>query len=265
MKDTVTFIVGASGGIGGAAARKILTEGGTVVGGSRTDSGIEQVKSYYLDAERKETIYDTINNIISDHGRIDNFVYCAGDSMAAPLEHTTDEDARHLFEVNFFGFVRCLKKIIPLMREQGGGRVIAISSMAGEFPIPFDPFYSASKAALTMLIKELSIELAPYNIFLTSVMPGGTSTDFTFKRKIYSREDGGVYADEMEKAAEMLEKIEQNGDAPELVATQIVDILKSKKPPVTSATGMKNKAMRVLKNILPEQMTLDINKNQFIH
>lgn len=264
MKDKITFIIGASGGIGGAAARKILTEGGTVINGSRGECGIETVRNLHLDAEHPETIYDAVNTIIADYGRIDNFIYCAGDSMAAPFEHTTDEDARHIFEVNFFGFVSSLKKIVPLMREQGGGRIVAVSSMAGEFPIPFDPFYSASKAALTMLVKELCIELSPYGIFLTSVMPGGTATDFSFSRKIYSRDEAGVYADEMVKATDALEKIEQNGDSPELVAAQILDILKSKKPPLTSATGMKNKAMRTLKNIMPEQFAQGMNKNQFL-
>lgn len=251
MEGKNVFIIGASGGIGGAAARKIMAEGGRVINGSRTKCDIAGVKNYFVDVTHGETVYNAINNITSNYGNIDCFVYCAGDSMAAPFEHTTDEDMRHIFDVNFFGLVNCLKKIIPVMRGQGGGRILAVSSMGGTLPIVFDPFYSASKAAIDILIKELNMELNQFNIYLTSVMPGGTATAFSFKRKVYSADDCGDYSAEVNQAAESLMEIEQNGDSPELVGDQIYDILNKKKPPVTSASGLKNKAILAIDKILP--------------
>lgn len=255
MEGKNVFIIGASGGIGGAAARKIMAEGGRVINGSRTKCEIAGVENYFVDVTFPETIYNAVNNIVSNYGNIDCFVYCAGDSMAAPFEYTTDEDMRHIFDVNFFGLANCLKRIIPVMKSQDGGRIIAVSSVGGTVPIAFDPFYSAAKAAVDILIKELNMELNQFNIYLTSVMPGGTATAFSFKRKVYGAEECGVYAPEVSRAAAGLFDLEQNGDPPELVGAQIGGILSKKKPPMTSVSGLKNKAVIAADKIMPEAVS----------
>ena len=264
MKFKTVFIIGASGGIGGAAARKILNEGGTVVNGSRTKCEIEGVHNMYVDVEKPETIARAVGNIVSEYGCIDYFIYSAGDSLAAPFEYTTDADLRHIFEVNFFGLSGALKEVVPIMRSFGGGRIVAVSSLGGEFPIPFDPFYSASKAAVNMFIKELNVELNPYNVYLTSLMPGGTATQFSYRRKVYSGGEAGIYADDMRRAADKLVGIEQNGDSPEVVADEILSVLKSKRPPLTATVGLKNKVMLAADKLMPQPWSSNINKRQYL-
>lgn len=78
-------------------------------------------------------------------------IYSAGVSMAAPIEYAREADWRYLFEVNFFGFVRAVRAVLPFMRD--GGRILAVGSVAGTVPVPFDSWYSASKAALDMFIR----------------------------------------------------------------------------------------------------------------
>jgi short-subunit dehydrogenase len=194
---------------------------------------------------------------------IDAFVYSAGFSMAAPFEVTKERDYRYLFEVNFFGFARILQKILPLLKADGGGRVVAVSSMGALFPVAFDAFYSAGKAALNMLVRALSVELNPCGVYLTAVMPGGTATGFTRSRKVYPRELTAEYEAALGKAAAALAETEQGGMAAEAVADCIIGILKKKKPPLTAAAGVKNKAFKLAHKLLPESVTARINKRMY--
>ena len=129
----------------------------------------------------------------AEGGELYALVYCAGFSMAAPIEYADEKDYHYLFDVNYFGAVRAVQCAVPFMKERGG-RIVLVSSMGGLFPVAFDSFYSSSKAAVDMLVKSAALELEPYGIRVCSVQPGGTSTAFTFKRKIYGDAENGEYA-----------------------------------------------------------------------
>lgn len=260
--DKTILIIGASGGIGGCTA-KLLASENRVYNGSRTACGIAGVTDVLFDVRDAAGCERAINGIAEERGGIDFLVYSAGVSMAAPFEFTSEEDMRGLFEVNYFGFVRCVRLCVPHMRARGGGRVVAVSSMGGTFPIPYDAFYSASKAAMDMTVLGLNAELNPRNIFLTSVAPGGTATPFSFRRKFYGETEAGEYNGEMLKAASSLVDMEQGGDSPMLVARQIVGILGSRRPPFLSASGMKNKAFAAAKRVMPDAASFAINKKLY--
>jgi short-subunit dehydrogenase len=168
-----------------------------------------------------------------------------------------------MFEVNYFGLVKALKAVVPSMRERRSGRIIAVSSLAAENPIPFDAPYSASKAAMNMTMRELAIELKPFNIKVTTVMPGGVSTKFTFKRKVYDSSEAGEYADAMQRAVSKLDRIEQTGHDPRVVAEKIVAVVGQKNPPERTAIGFKNKAARIASKILPASAINYINRTTY--
>ena len=263
MDKKTVLVIGASGGIGGVTAALLANAGHNVYNGSRTACGIAGVGERLFDVCDGKAAERAIDTLVEECGGIDWLVYSAGVSLAAPFEHTTEEDMRKVFEVNYFGFARCLRLCLPHMRNAGGGRVVAVSSMGGVFPILFDTFYSASKAALDIMIAELNAELNPYNIYLTSVAPGGTATPFSFHRKIYGEEEAGEYNGAMLKAADSLIGMEQGGDAPELVARQIAHILQSDNPPAHSASGLKNKSLCAARRLLPEAAALAVNKKLY--
>lgn len=259
----IALVIGASSGIGLEVAKKLADSGMTVYGAQRTPCPYDKVNSIQMDVTEDGSIASGINGIISEKGGIDILVYCAGTSMAAPVEYATDEDMRHLFNVNYFGAVKAVQSVVGQMRSQRNGRIVLVSSVGSTLPIAFDAFYSGSKAALNMLCKELEIELSPYNIFVTSVCPGGTATRFTFKRKVYPDQDVGVYADAQNKAVISLANIEQGGMSAETVAESIVRVLESAHPKSIVAAGATNKSYMFLDKVLPTRVSQFLNKNQY--
>ncbi len=259
----VALIVGGSTGIGYHTAAKLLEADYTVYNLSRGKAELDGVKNLRADVEKTEELEAAIDGFAQKEGRLDLLVYSAGYSMAAPVEHVMLKDVYRLFEVNYFGALKTVKKILPIMRDSGGGRIILVSSMGGVMPIAFDSFYSSSKAALDMLARGLNMEVRPYGIYVTSVQPGGVATRFTFKRNIYESAQVGDYADAMRRATVSLEQIEQGGMTPEAVADEIISIAHSKNPPAESAIGLKNKTFKFAQKILPEKFSDSINSNMY--
>ena len=255
----VAVVVGGSSGIGLNTAIGLAKEGYAVYNLARRQAEacplcVPTLYSIPCDVESDCDLSDAIGAIAAKENHIDALVYSAGVSLSAPLEHTTEADFRRIFEVNYFGFIKALWQVLPLMRKARQGRIVVVSSLAGTCPIPFDSPYSASKAALDITIRTLSEELKPYNIKLTAISPGGVATNFTFKRKVYPLETVGEYADAMDMAATRLALIEQKGLDPYDVAREIVDLLKAKRPKRSCSVGLGGKAVRLAQKILPESL-----------
>lgn len=261
VKKTV-LIIGASSGIGYETALKLIGRNYNVVNISRTPCPLERVKNYAADVTVGTTLEKAIRSVAEKTDRLCALVYCAGFSMAAPLEYADPKDYRYLFEVNYFGALRAMQAVVPYMKKRGG-KIVLISSMAGLFPVAFDGFYSSSKAALDMLAKSADIELSPFNIRVTSVQPGGTSTSFTFKRKIYSEEDNKDYSSRVNKATAALANMEQGGLNAGEVAKLVADVIAMKKPPCEIQCGKKNKFYAFAGRVLPENLLLYLNKKMY--
>lgn len=251
------IVVGGSSGIGYEVCSRIVSRGWNVINISRTPCKIDKVKNVIADVVAGSTFTDAIAKAGEDN-KINALIYCAGFSMAAPIEYARESDYRYLFDVNFFGALKAVQAVIPFMK-QSGGRIILLGSMGGELPIIYDSFYSASKAALEMLAREAYCELKPYGIKVTAFLPGGTATGFTFKRKVYSDDDNKAYAHSVNRAVSALARIEQGGMSPAAVAEDIYELLLSDKPPVIKASGFKNSAYRIMSHIMPEKVTLYLN------
>ena len=127
----------------------------------------------------------------------------------------------------------------------------------------FDSFYSASKSALEMLVREAYSELKPYGIKVTGLLPGGTATNFTSKRKVYPEEENRSYSGNVNRAVAALANMEQSGMSPAAVAEIIYEILIADKPPVIKTCGAKNTVMRFFTRVAPEKVTLKINERMF--
>lgn len=259
----VVLIIGGSSGIGLAAAKKFVRNSYTVYNGSRNACPDPAVISYTVDVADRTTIEDAVGDIAEREGRLDILVYSAGYSMAAPLEYALERDYRYLFDVNFFGAIAAAQTVIPMMKKQGGGRILYISSVGGILPIAYDAFYSSSKAALNMLAKELNIELNGSGILVTNIMPGGTRTPFTHERNVYSPDDAGEYARDMFAAAGSLAEIEQHGMDAESVADTVYRAAVAEHPPVLAASGLTNKLYHLASRIFPTKMALHLLKRTY--
>ena len=251
------IVVGGSSGIGCAVCTRLSERGWNVVNISRTPCKSSSVKNITADVAAGSTLSDVITKVGEKYG-IDVLVYCAGFSMAAPIEYAKESDYRYLFDVNFFGALKAVQATIPFMKARGG-RMVLVGSIGGDLPIIFDSFYSASKAALEMLAREAYSELRPYGIKVTAFLPGGTATGFTFKRKVYSDDENKAYAQSVNRAVVALAEMEQGGMSPAAVAEDIYKLILADKPPVVKASGFKNSAYRIMSHVMPEMVTLYIN------
>lgn len=254
-------VVGGSSGIGYETCLRLTNRGWNVVNISRTPCKIAKVTNITADAAAGTALADAIASVAAK-GEISVLIYSAGFSMAAPIECAKESDYRYLFDVNFFGALQSMQAVIPSMKQKGG-RIILVGSLGGDIPISFDSFYSASKAALEMLCRAAYSELKPYNIKVTGLLPGGTATNFTFKRKVYSDDENKSYSGSVNRAVAALANMEQSGMSPAAVAEIIYGLILADKPPVIKICGAKNTALRLFSRMMPEKITLKINDRMY--
>jgi len=257
------LIVGASSGIGRATAKEFVKEGYEVFNISRSFCDVEGISNHLADVTISKEFKDAIEEVLRQtNGKIDIAIYSAGCSMASPCELVDIEKCRYMFEVNFFGAVNFCKHILPSMRENNLGRIVLIGSLVGRLPIPFLSFYSATKAALETFAEGLNQEIKPLGIHCTLVMPGGTRTNFSYKRDIENTADT-CYEKNYQRSTRALRKSEQEGMNTDAVARKIVSALSKKSPPLVVATGINNSLVGAGAKILPEKALGKIMRTKF--
>lgn len=245
------LIIGASSGIGFATASLFLKGGYKVVNVSRTKCSLPGIQNIQCDVTVREQLDEALAKVSSE--RLDCFVYSAGFSMAAPLEFVQEGDYRYLFEVNFFAFVHSLQVLLPALRLSDGV-VCAVSSLAAVLPIPFDSWYTASKAALNAFVEALNYELESEPVRVYSLMPGGTKTEFTAKRKIYPPSAVDGYSKQLSLATEKLAKTEQNGESSEKVAKAIFNLCTQPPCVPVKSASFANKCAHLASSVMPARL-----------
>lgn len=178
----VILITGASAGIGRAIAEHLAAQGHVVYGTSRQVQQPTVVGGYTmlpLDVQSASSAQACVQTILDRVGRLDVLINNAGYvGPAAAIEETSLASARAVFETNFWGVVQLTNLVLPLLRRQGGGHILNISSMGGRIPYPpFFGFYSASKHALEGYTESLALEVAPFNIRVSLIEPGYFKTN----------------------------------------------------------------------------------------
>lgn len=193
IKDKVVLITGASAGIGKATAELFHACGARVALAARSLDLLEALASALPGAiaiRADMTLPADIHRMVKqthDHfGRLDVLINNAGQGMQAPLEHIDLDDFAKIMTLNVYGPLRAMQAAIPLMRQQGGGAIVNISSMLSKMAIPGLSAYASTKSALNMLSLTARAELAADGIVVSVVCPGLTATDFR-QRAIQSK------------------------------------------------------------------------------
>jgi len=247
----VALVTGASAGIGRACADHLHRAGWVTVGASRRGTTADGCTGLVMDVDDDASVRDGVRHVLDAHGRIDALVAAAGWGVAGPVEHTTVGEARAQLETNFWGCVRAVQAVLPVMRAQRGGRVVLISSIVGVIGIPFQAFYSASKFALEGLGEALAYEVAPFGIHVTLVQPGNVRTEFTARRHMAAGGDA-AYDAAVARAVGAMERDERNGVPPEDVAALVRRILDARQPPRRVSVGKASERVGLLaKRLLP--------------
>src|SRR3954454_970696 len=180
-RNAVAIVTGASSGIGEATAQRLATAGYKVYGTSRraSVSGRRSFEMLALDVNSDESVEAVVSEVMRREGRIDLLVDNAGFSVApAGAEESSIEQARAIFDTNFFGIVRMTRAVVPHMRHQGSGRIINIGSVLGFLPAPYMALYSATKHAIEGYSESLDHELRTRGIRVMVVEPAYTKTQF---------------------------------------------------------------------------------------
>jgi NAD(P)-dependent dehydrogenase (short-subunit alcohol dehydrogenase family) len=252
--DKVVLITGASSGVGQATARLLSEKGCRVFGTSRNPSRAQatsDIEMLTLDVCDDDSVVACVKTVSDRVGRLDVLVNNAGYELAGALEELSLEEAKAQFETNFFGMIRMVKAVMPLMRQQKGGQIINISSLAGLTTIPFMGIYSASKFAVESYTEALRLEVRPFNIHVSQIEPGFLKTPMMNHRQTAAGQIS-AYEPWRQRALAAIREYEEKGPGPDLVARTVLKIMTSEAPRLRYVTGRQAKFVSGLRRFLPE-------------
>jgi NADP-dependent 3-hydroxy acid dehydrogenase YdfG len=189
IQNKVVIVTGASEGIGEATAKLFAAQGAQVVLAARSADKLSAVKqsitatggtaiAISTDMRDQGSVKALVEQTKQHFGRIDILINNAGQSVYAPIEHINVEQYQQIIELNLFGVLYAMQAVIPIMRGQGGGLIINISSNVSKMAIPNIGAYASTKYALNGLSLTARAELAADNIRVCLMHPGRTTTDF---------------------------------------------------------------------------------------
>ena len=249
-RKRVVVITGASSGIGEATARRFSLYADVVYNLDLTKGEDDTINFIKTDVTDPDQVRLAFERILEKEGQIDVLINNAGQGMSGSAEGANPEDIEKVFKVNMLGLASACAYAIPYMRDRGRGRIINIASIAGIFPLPFQSFYSASKAAVISYSNALRTEVSPFGIKVSCVLFSEVKTNFT-ENKIKNQYDDKSYKYRMAKSIAMYESAEQGkGRDPIWVARRLFRLSNVKSPKPVVVFGGLNKWRMFAKRFL---------------
>lgn len=237
---SIALVTGASSGIGAATAELLVKAGYKVYGTSRKPATGERrsFKMLVLDVTSDESVEATVKAVMQREGRIDLLVNNAGFGVApAAAEESSLDQAKAIFDTNFFGIVRMTRAVLPHMREQGSGRIINIGSVLGFLPVPYAALYSATKHAVAGYSESLDHELRTRGIRVSVVEPAYINTPFD-ANLLKPDAPLDTYREICIGVEKRVKEVMVTADRPEVVAEVIVKAATAARPKVHYTPGL---------------------------
>ncbi len=257
----VALITGASSGIGKETAKLLIQNGFTVYGAARRIDKMADlkdigVKLLAMDVTNDDSMAAGVNEILSTENRIDVLINNAGYGSYGALEDVPISEAKYQFEVNIFGLARLTQLITPTMRKQDSGKIINISSIGGSLGEPHGAWYHATKYAVEGLSDSLRMELKQFGIDVIIIKPGAILTEWNqiARENLIKVSGNSAYKDLAVKHAKMLEKADEQGSQPIVVAKTILKATLSNNPKTRYSTGGGAKIILFIRKILSDKM-----------
>lgn len=245
------LITGGSSGIGAATCDYFARRGWTVFELSRHGQSATNIIHIDCDVCDETSVRDAIAQVLTLTDHFDVVISNAGYGISGPIECTPIEQVTHQMDVNFIGAIRFTQAVLPQLRKQQYGRIIYTSSVAATLAVPYQAFYSASKAAINATALALANELREWNISVSVLMPGDVKTGFTSARK-KSTNKQQIYQN-AEKAIAIMEHDEQNGMEPIEMAKLFYHIATCRSPKPQYIGGTIYRLFCFLDRILPKR------------
>lgn len=254
----VVLITGASSGLGRATAEHLHEHGYRVYGTSRKPEAAPELPFPLLqvDVADEASVRQAVEHIVTQEGRLDVVVNNAGYGIAGAVEETTPEEAMRQLDVNLLGVLRVCRAALPVMRRQGSGLILNVSSLGGRVGLPFQGWYSASKFALEGLTEALRMEVAPFGVRVALLEPGDFRTGFTAQRQWTAESmEASPYEERARRCVGVMEADEQSGAHPEQAARLIRRIIETPRPKVRYTVGpLAQRAMIALRPFIPGRL-----------
>ena len=245
------LITGGSSGIGAATCDYFARKGWTVFELSSHGQSATNITHIDCDVCDEQSVQNAIAQVLSLTDHIDVVISNAGYGISGPIECTPIDQVAHQMDVNFIGAIRFTQAVLPQLRKQQYGRIIYTSSVAATLAVPYQAFYSASKAAINAVALALANEVREWNISVSVLMPGDVKTAFTHARK-KSTVDHSLYP-RAEKAIAIMEHDEQNGMEPIQMAKIFYRIATCRSPKPQYVGGAVYRLFCFLDRILPKR------------
>ena len=239
--EKVAIVTGSSSGIGYETTLALARDGfytfATVRSAKKAQKLLEVTKKeklnieiIELDMDDEKSIKSAFEKIFSKKQRIDVLVNNAGWALFGSLEDVLIKDFRLQFETNFFGIIGIIQKVAPIMRKQGSGIIVNISSVAGRIGFPGSSAYISSKFALEGLSESLRYELGQFGVKVIIIEPGVVKTNLFSSMKIAEPKSDSPYKEITEKVIMGVKMMAELGTPPSEVANTILNAIKETNP-----------------------------------
>ena len=261
--NQVVIITGGSGGIGLSTARRFRKAGWRVYEFSRRDvkhrDGIVHITA---DVTDEAAVSNAVRLVEKREGWVDLLICNAGFGISGAAEFTENEDAKRLLEVNLFGMVNSVKAVLPIMRRQGRGKILFISSIAAAVSIPFQAWYSVSKSAVSAYANALREEVYPFGIQVCAILPGDIKSGFTGSREKSIAGDD-IYKGRIARSVAVMEHDEESGMTTQQAAERIFSVASKRRLKPSYAVGLPYSFVMLLTRILPGRAISWIVRNNY--
>lgn len=253
LNAKVALVTGASSGIGEATAERLAKAGYRVYGTSRrgAQAGRRPFEMLSLDVTSDDSVEAVVNEVIRREGRIDLLVNNAGFGVApGGAEESSLDQARSIFDTNFFGLIRMTRAVVPHMRRQGSGRILNIGSVLGFIPMPYGALYAATKHAVEGYSESLDHELRTQGIRVSVIEPAYTKTPFD-ANLIEPDAKLEEYREAREGVKKRVAEVMATAESPDVVAETVLKAASAARPKLRYAAGKLAKRLQFLRRFAP--------------
>ena len=260
----VVVITGLAQGIGREVARLLAKAKVPVAGFDVDKDGIESLKKEFekagcdhllitLDIADRPGILKFRDMVLEKFERVDVVLSNVGIGFFGPFEEVDLEKALKCMEVNVIGTAAIFQAFLPSMRENRAGKLIALSSLVGQIPFPFESIYSASKFAVEGLVSSMRYEVEPFGIKVALIQPAQVSTSFAAKVHKLPPE-GSPYRERADRFIKRDQELIKTATTPPQAAVETVRVIKSKNPRLHNQFEFKSRLFMFLNRILPRRI-----------
>jgi NAD(P)-dependent dehydrogenase (short-subunit alcohol dehydrogenase family) len=256
VERKIAIVTGASSGIGQATAERLAASGYKVYGTSRrgAPSGRQSFEMLPLDVTSDSSVEAAVAQVVRAEGHIDLLVNNAGFGVApAGAEESSMDQARSIFDTNFFGIVRMTRAVVPHMRRRGSGRIINIGSVLGFLPMPYGALYAATKHAIEGYSESLDHELRTRGIRVSVVEPAYTKTQFD-ANLLEADAKLDEYREVRAAVANRLKEVMAVADPPAVVANVVLQAASAARPKLRYTAGRLAARLRLLRRFAPARL-----------